>query len=206
MTESDSIGSNRSAYAKIKKTKMESQRIIDLGRKLLALATRGVDGERENAERMLQAFLEKHGLTRAEIEPTVRTLRYVKDVNTNVKQVFINLCANIVGHKVEINKCKGRFYYAVYMNDAEYEVFLERWPVYRKAIALEIKRKKEQQKRELKLVSKAFISKHGLYSEDSEDDDAELKMPTAEELEEIMEMLRMREKMQDINFYKKLNR
>lgn len=187
---------------------MNRERIIELGRKLLALATRGVDGERENAERILQAFLDKHGLTRAEIEPSIRTRRYVKDVNTNVKQVFINLCANIVGHKVKINKCNGRFYYAVEMNDEEWAIFSERWPVYRKAIALEIKKKKQQQAKELKLVSSAFISKHSLYSEDRDNEDEEPsdKMPTPEEIEEILAMLRMREQMEDINFYKRLDK
>lgn len=187
---------------------MEKQRIIDLGRKLLALATRGVDGERENAERMLTAFLAKHDLTRSDIEPSIRSRRVITDVNSNVKQVFLNLCANIVGHKVKINKCNGRFYYAVEMNDEEFAIFSERWPVYKKAIALEIKKKRQQQAKELKLVSSAFISKHGLYSEDiedSEDSEDSDKMPTPEEIEEILAMLRMREKMDDINFHKKLN-
>jgi len=38
---------------------MTSQKIIDLGRKLLALSQRGVGGEQENAQKMLEAFLEK---------------------------------------------------------------------------------------------------------------------------------------------------
>lgn len=183
---------------------MAKDRIIELGRKLLALAQRGVGGERENAQSMLDAFLEKHGLTMTDIEPETRTRRIVTAVSADIKQMFINFCASIVGHKVVINRCVGRGYWAVEMNDAEWADFSERWPIYKKELKAEILRKKRQQKRELELVAKAFISKHNLYSTDREDD-GEVSLPTAEELEEILEMLRIREKMKDLTFHKKLN-
>ena len=183
---------------------MANQKIIDLGTKLLALAERGEMGERENAKIMLDAFLEKHQLTLLDIEPKTRTRRIVTGVSSDIKQMFINFVASIVGSDYRINKCRGVGYWAVEMNDDEWADFSERWPVYRKALRAEVLKKKRQQQKELKLLVHAFISKHDMYSKDKEESSSD-KMPTPEELEEIMQMLRMREGMEDINFYKKLN-
>jgi hypothetical protein len=182
---------------------MKDRKVIDLGRKLLALSQRGIGGERENAERMLSSFLSKHSLDLKDIEPEIRIRRIATGVNDDIRQMFINFCASIVGSDVKINKCKGRGYWSVEMNDSEWEDFTERWPTYRKILKREIIKKKREQQKELKLLVKAFISKHDMYSKDKEPNDSSL--PTQEELEEIMKMLQMREKMEDINFYKKLN-
>jgi len=184
---------------------MNRERIIELGRKLLALAKGGVDGERETAQRMLDSFLEKNGLSLRDIEPATRVNRLVKGVSLTLKQVFVNFCASIVGHRVQIHKCVGAGYYFVEMNDAEWAEFSEKWPVYKREFLKEIRKKKEQQKKELKLVAKAFISKHDLYSTDRDDSADDDSLPTAEELEEIMQMLRLREEMEDLHFSKKLN-
>jgi len=179
-------------------------KIIKLGRKLLALSQRGVDGEKETATRVLNSFLEKHGLTIQDIEPKTRSRRIVTKVSSDIKQMFINFCASIVGKDFQINKCRGVGYWAVEMNDEEWKEFNEKWPIYRKALKAEILKKKKQQKKELGILVNAFISKHEMYSKDSEPEEAE--MPSPEEIEEILEMIRMREKMDDINFYKQLDK
>lgn len=183
---------------------MASEKIIQLGRKLLALSKQGVGGEQENATAMLVAFLEKNNLSITDIEPKTRTRRIVKGVSGDIKQMFINFTASIVGSDYRINKCRGVGYWAVEMNDEEWADFSERWPIYRKALRAELLKKKKQQQKELKLLVHAFISKHDMYSKDKEETESD-KLPTQEELEEIMQMLRMREGMEDINFYKKLN-
>lgn len=43
-------------------------KIIELAKKLKALADRGVDGEKDNAEMKLRALMEKHNLTEADLE------------------------------------------------------------------------------------------------------------------------------------------
>jgi len=119
--------------------------------------------------------------------------------------MFINFTASIVGKDFRVNKCRGVGYWAVEMNDAEWADFSERWPVYRKRLKAEILKKKKQQRKELDLLVHAFISKHEMFSKDREPSDEDVKLPTDEELEEILQMIRMRDKMEDINFYKKLN-
>ena len=183
---------------------MANQKIIDLGRKLLALAQRGEMGERENAQRMLDAFLEKNGLTLVDVEPQTRTRRIVTGVSSDIKQMFINFTASIVGREFKSNKCKGVGYWAVDMTDDEWSDFSERWPVYRKTLKREILKKKRQQRKELDLLVHAFISKHDMYSTDKSDESSDRKL-TPEELEEILQMIRMRDGLEDINFYKKLN-
>lgn len=183
---------------------MASEKIIQLGRKLLALSQQGIGGEQETAKIMLQSYLEKHDLRIADIEPKTRTRRIVKGVNGDIKQMFVNFTASIVGSNYQINKCRGVGYWAVEMNDEEWADFSERWPIYRKALRAEILKKKKQQQKELKLLVHAFVSKHDMYSKDKTNSVSD-KLPTREEMEEIWQMLRMRDGMDDINFYKKLN-
>jgi hypothetical protein len=183
---------------------MQTDRILELGRKLLALAQGGVDGEREAAQRMLDNFLQKHGLEISDIEPVARTRRIVKNVTLDIKQMFINFCASIVGKDVRVNKCVGRNYYAVEMNDEEWMEFETKWPVYRKNLKSELEKLKKQHLKELKLMVSAFISKHEMYSKDGDEDSREVSSLTPEEIQEILDTMRLQEKLDDINFHKHL--
>ena len=66
-------------------------------RKLLELATRGVGGERENAERMLAATMRKHGVTMEQLEsPTVE--RYYFATPTALEgKLFNQVCFKVIG-------------------------------------------------------------------------------------------------------------
>lgn len=187
------------------KDNMPAQKVIDLARKLLALAQRGEGGERENAQNMLDLFLMKNGLTMSDIEPSTRTRRIVRDVTSDIRQMFINYCASIIGEDYCINKCQGRNYWAVEMTDVEWTKFSDEWPVYRKSLKREILNRKKKQKKELELLVSAFISKHRMYSNDSGSSKEE-KPLTDEEIEEILQMIKMRDGMDDISFQKKLNK
>ena len=183
---------------------MQKDRIIELGRKLHALATRGIDGERENAKTMLDEFLKKHGLVITDVEPETRTRRIVTGVTKDIKQMFINFCASIVGSKVQINNCRGIGYFAVYMNDREWQDFEMRWPTYKKNLKSELSKLKKKHQLELKAMVSAFISKHDMYSEDSEEDSREVSDLTPEEIEEVIAMMQMKDKLVDINFHKRI--
>jgi hypothetical protein len=51
----------------------------------------------------------------------------------------------------------------------------------------------------------AFISKHDMYSKDEDDeDDAVVDSLTPDEIEEIMDMIRLKDKLEDINFHKQI--
>ncbi|GAB4042523.1 hypothetical protein [Spirosoma litoris] len=72
-----------------------------LAEKLLALARRGVGGEKENAEQMLLKHLTKYGLTLAEFERTNETIKFTIDRmldNNSERNVFyIQVIASVIG-------------------------------------------------------------------------------------------------------------
>lgn len=183
---------------------MKKDRIVELARKLLALAERGVGGEKENAQFMLDELLAKHGLLITDIEPKTRTRRIVKGVTKDIKQMFVNFCASIVGSNIQINKYNGVGYFAVYMNDREWQEFEMKWPIYKKTLKSEILKLRKKHQTELKAIVSAFISKHSMYADDSEEDDRDILDLTPEEIEEIIAMMQMKDKLSDINFNKQI--
>jgi hypothetical protein len=181
-----------------------NEKIINLGKKLHALAMQGSGGEKENAQRMLDAFLFKNGLTLSDIEPSIRTERLIKNVNNDNVQMLINLIASIVGSDYKMYKCRAAKYRLVEMNDIEWMEFERRWNILRVELKREMLKKKREIQKQLKLVTTAFIHKHNLFSITKTENTEPQSFPTAEEMEEIMQMIRMKNQMKDINFYKEI--
>lgn len=77
---------------------------LELARKLKALADRGVDGEKENAENMLNALLKKHGITIEEIEG-----EKLEDYFFNLEPAEHDLWFQIVKHVNYSIKSYGAF-------------------------------------------------------------------------------------------------
>jgi len=64
---------------------MSDQNIIDLAKKLKALAEQGVGGEKENASAMLQRLMDKHGITIDSISNDVKKRRWFTVKTTQLK-------------------------------------------------------------------------------------------------------------------------
>lgn len=77
---------------------------IELAKKLKALADRGIDGEKLNAERMLQALLKKHNLTIIDIEGE-KTDNYFFKLKGNERQLWYQIVKSV---NADI-KCYGEF-------------------------------------------------------------------------------------------------
>lgn len=77
---------------------------IELGRKLKALAERGVGGEKLNAEKMLSNLLKKHNLTIADIEGE-KTDNYFFKLKESEHQLWHQIVKSV---NVDI-KCYGEF-------------------------------------------------------------------------------------------------
>ena len=73
---------------------MKEEKIITLARKLKALADKGVDGEKENAETMLLNLMEKHGITIEEIE-NEKTDNFFFVIDPKYRKLFVQICGNI---------------------------------------------------------------------------------------------------------------
>lgn len=182
----------------------DKDKIINLAKKLLALAEHGADGEKDNAKSMFDSLMLKHNLTLNDIVDNHRSLRLVMNVNKDVHQMFINLVASIVGKDFKAYQCNKKTYHRVEMSDNEFYEFNEKWNIYKKSLKKEINKLKLQHKKELIILQNAFIDKHNLYSE--RNGGKKIDDLTAEELEEIKDMIRMQDKMEDINIYKKLTK
>ncbi|MBK7362717.1 MAG: hypothetical protein IPJ01_10515 [Micavibrio sp.] len=77
---------------------------IDLAKKLKALADRGVDGEKTNAEAMLNSLMKKHNITIEEIEGEELLDFFFKIEKIDYK--FLNQIIKHVNHTI---KCYGEF-------------------------------------------------------------------------------------------------
>ena len=74
-------------------------RIIDKLKKLLALAERGERGEADNARRLLEAELRRHGLTLEDICADSKRTRIFKYNSNEERTLLIQVLVNYLGSK-----------------------------------------------------------------------------------------------------------
>lgn len=99
-------------------------RIIDKLKKLLALAERGERGEADNARRLLEAELRRHGLTLEDICDDNKKKRIFKYNSNEERTLLIQVLVNYLGSKSDAfcdstyNKYQKEVYIA--LSDIEY--------------------------------------------------------------------------------------
>jgi hypothetical protein len=99
----------------------ERKKILDKAKKLDALAKRGIGGEKENAYRMLGAYMAKHGITENELkfhrhnEDTFKGLtkeeiyqQFEEEMNMKGLFIFGKGQANIMRNRDKLKQFKGR--------------------------------------------------------------------------------------------------
>ena len=75
----------------------EMKKILDKAKKLKALADRGVGGEKVNARALLDAHLEKHGITEEELFGSIKEhhhFRYEKNQQELLEMIICNVVCN----------------------------------------------------------------------------------------------------------------
>jgi hypothetical protein len=75
-----------------------SDHLLNIAKKLKALAERGEGGEKLNAERMLCKLMEKHGISYDMLEEESLSYRYFK-VPAHLRKVYINIVYQVVNYK-----------------------------------------------------------------------------------------------------------
>lgn len=131
-------------------------------KKLLALAERGVDGEKETAQRMLDKTLEKHGLTLDDLEgEEMSTVWFRYQVGPHRKELLIQLLAKIIGKDVYLlrSSSKQRQVGVICTEYQRVQIELSH-KIYERAFA-----------REVQLAYTAFISCNELYATDYTDEE-----------------------------------
>lgn len=149
-------------------------KIIDLCKKLNALAKQGVGGEKHNAAQMLQKLLEKHGITLDEIQEN--EMRAFKFVPRN-KKLFANVAASVVGAEYNMYSYRGQKGIWMDLFPNQYLEIEAKYAFYQRAYNQELKR-----------MVRAFIMRNDLYPQDGGTEQREL---TSKELEELLQIYEM---------------
>ncbi|MDD6173448.1 MAG: hypothetical protein PUB86_04080 [Elusimicrobia bacterium] len=136
--------------------------------KLYALAQRGVGGEKENAEKILNRLLLENGMSIEDLERTENTKKdrcfVCKDdahytVLTHIIGKVINQ-TTIVGHHSRRTK---NYYFE--LTDREYITVSMLWDIYGKAFLQQKKELKKKLREEAKNLTIAFVLKYNLLPE-----------------------------------------
>ena len=165
--------------------------ILELAKKLKALADRGVGGEKLNAERMLTDLLRKHNISIEEVEEPDRSDREF-DCQKKQESIMMGCIYSVMGKDVDVFRYRRKKTgYIVACTNAEYlEIeasFAFFWRHYED---------------ELKIFERAFVQKNKLIPFDADSyDRAEL---TPEEERELNKTLAMMEMMDRKRFRKAL--
>lgn len=173
---------------------MAHEKIIELAKKLKALADRGVGGEKDNADIMLTKLMNKHGIT-AEMIEGKEVKRYAFRVSRHYYKLFFQIVANVMGKSGKVYRGEnGLRYVEATPSDfmeikCKFDFFLAAY-------------KKEQE-----VFHRAFVMKNHLYTKvESEDDYASLDDMTPEEKAEWYYANQMAEGMQRQKFHKQIEK
>ena len=157
-------------------------RIIDKLKKLLALAERGERGEADNARRLLEAELRRHGLTLEDICADSKRTRIFKYNSNEERTLLIQVLVNYLGSKSDAfcdstyNKYQKEVYIA--LSDIEYIDISNMYDFFKAQF-------RKERKRLLQDMIKAFVQKHRIFDstpQECQEDDREIDW---EELQRI---------------------
>lgn len=166
--------------------------------KLLALAERGVGGEKTNAQAMLDAMLEKHNLTMADLSSEKKTERRFEYKNASEELLLAQIIRRVLNDDVVyvIRELK-----VVLQELTQYEYVMVRelvefhLPQFRK----EQSELRKRQNKERKLMEEAYVNKHRLFRLETEEEPPQLSP------ERLAELLEAMSKLEDVEYQKKLS-
>jgi hypothetical protein len=132
-------------------------------RKLLALAERGIDGEKDTAQKMLDKLLAKHDLTIEDISGDKKTDHWFKFGSKVVyrrlmRQIILSVVGNVDFYTSSVDKT----IFIVEVTDFEKIEIEMKFSVYKKTLD-----------KELEESFVAFVHKHELFAPANPDDDVE---------------------------------
>lgn len=158
---------------------MSDDQIRACALKLLALARRGVGGERENAQRFLEKLLSKHGLTLADLDDATETPtpHFFKYRGSTEKRLFVQLVCTVLGKNSFSRRRSGSNYVIEVTRAQAMEIELA-FDVHRKALAKHLDR-----------AFIAYIQTNRLTGVHDPDEDAKPGTLSREDVEAIMAMM-----------------
>ena len=171
---------------------MSNHRVIELAKKIKALADRGIDGEQRNAVELLNSFLEKNGLTLDDIESETRVDTFIS-CQKKQQKIMTQIFWYVLGGEAKIYGSAGK----------RYGFVIECTPAEKIEIAAMFRHYWAAYERELDSFQRAFIMTNNLYSQDGESRDYDDL--TQAEKDEFERVKRLAQGMDKSEFFKQLN-
>jgi len=165
-----------------------NSKVIELAKKLKALADRGIGGEKENAIMFLERLMQQHGITYAEIEGEAVSEHRVYFIKKDY-DITRQIIASVIGKLSRANyseykyvQSNGKRAFGIVCSDADYLLIDAKLNFYLKAYEAE-----------LELFYHAFIQRNELYMKaDSTKQSETIEEPqTEEELRRLERMHKM---------------
>jgi len=165
--------------------------IIDKLKKVRELADRGYQGEALAAARMLKVLLDKHGLTMADLQDE-KTQEYRFKYMFGWEKAIIIQCASKVLDKptMSYKAYKGRKGIYLDLTEWQYREVTDMTTFHLKQFRKELMRKTKQ-------MEIAYLNKHNIFADSSEGGESLSQ-------EELNELLRTMQDLDDVTFQKKL--
>lgn len=178
------------------------EKVLELAKKLKALADRGVDGEKESAQAMLEKLMAKHGITIDMIEtPDIGDHQFLMEDKDY--RFWRQVVSSVLGKGYDV---------FVFPIDRRNRRKLKRYQIRcTGAQAIEIQAKfdffKKIYEDEQEIFYSAFIQKNKLYAKPKEgEEDRDAPDLTPEELDRLMRMMEMMGGMKRHHFLKQLGK
>jgi hypothetical protein len=168
--------------------------IIQKLKKIQELAEKGIEGEAKAAKIMLDKFLLQHNLTLDDIKQEKKEKRLFKYVTVHERSVMINCISKVLDDP--------KMTYSWYKNKKkEFFVEMTDWQYIeaQDLIKFHIKQFRKELKKKLEALTRAYIHNHNLFSETQSDGEGKKLSP-----EEISEILRAMEGLEDVSYLKKI--
>jgi len=173
---------------------MPNEKVLELLKKLNALAKDGVGGEKTTAQQMLISLMQKHGIKLEVIEDDIKTEREFK-VLPFFRKLFNQVAASIINRRdiYGLNKDVGK-YNRIFIDvtPSEYFEILTKFEFY-----------KNKYEAEIDVLFTAFIHKNHLYPQPKQNDETDEEL-TPEEKAKLYKVAKMMEGMDRHHYYKQL--
>ena len=191
---------------------MNRQEILDKIMKVKALADRGSEGERANAEKMLSTLMKKYGINDDDIISDKVEMYMIDTENQLYIQLLVQIANSVAGHDLKVfgidnapKKAKKELADFGY-GDANGNVAIE----CTKAQFIEIKMKfdiyKEDIKKQIDIFMYAYFSKNGLLAKAPEKSSDEYKAPSQEEIDKALKAAMMERGIDKKEIYKMIEK
>lgn len=176
-------------------------KLKDKLQKLLALADRGVGGEKTNAQTMLSALLDKHNLTLYDIgseEKTERLFRY----ENGAEQLIIAQIIRKATNQNTVYLLREEKEIVQDLTDYENVMVLELIDFHIHQFNKERKALLARHKKEREVFESAYVQKHRLFRERQESEES---TPSGLSKEELMAIFNAMNNLEDVSYQKKLS-